>query len=284
MTKIIGICGTKQSGKTTTSNFLHGHEMKLHDVIDRFEIKPDGSLEVNTTFIDENGKESHDIGILDLYQNSEQFYEYATRRIWPLIRNYSFADALKEICVMLFDMPPECVYGTDDQKNQVQEHLRWESMPGVIACSELWDHMHPDGESEYGLIYHAAGPMTAREFMQFLGTDIMRRMYGPIWLNNCMKRIRSDNSAIAIVPDCRFINEMEMIKENNGILIRLLRCLFKSDHASEQDVDKWNDYDLVVDNRNLSIQESNKAVLDYLISIGVTRPVRFDNGRYTSVK
>ena len=274
MTQIIGICGTKQSGKTTTSNFLHGHEMKLHDVIDRFEIKPDGSLEVNTTFMDEKGREVHDVGVLDLYQDSEQFYEYATRRIWPLIRNYSFADALKEICVILFDIPPECVYGTDDQKNQKQEHLLWKNMPGVHFNSNYPAEGYQSNK----------GPMTAREFMQFFGTDIMRRMYGPIWLNNCLKRIRSDNSAIAVVPDCRFINEMETIKENDGILIRLLRCPFKSDHASEQDVDKWDDYDLVVDNRNLSIQESNKVVLDYLISVGVTKPIRFDNGRYTSVK
>lgn len=268
MTKIIGIAGKKQSGKTTTSNFLHGHEMKLHDVIQKFEIKPDGSLEVNTTFIDESGKEHHDVGVLDLQQNTEEFYEFASRRIWPLIRNYSFADTLKEICVMLFDIPPECVYGTNEQKNQVQEHLLWENMPGVIT--------NP--------MYHGAGPMTAREFMQFLGTDIMRKIYSPIWQKNCFKRIESDSPAIAIIPDCRFINELEAVRKEGGILIRLLRSPFESDHPSEKEVDKWDDYDLVVDNRDLSIQESNQIVLDYLIKRGVTQPIRFDNGRFTTAK
>ena len=27
-----------------------------------------------------------------------------------------------------------------------------------------------------------AGPMTSREFMQFLGTDVMRKIYQPVWV------------------------------------------------------------------------------------------------------
>ena len=60
MTIIVALCGTKQSGKNTLNNFLHGHEMKLHDIINHFDIKPDGKLEVNTVVFDEKGKESGD--------------------------------------------------------------------------------------------------------------------------------------------------------------------------------------------------------------------------------
>ena len=36
MSKIIGIAGLKQSGKSTVTNFLHGHVMKKNEVIDEF--------------------------------------------------------------------------------------------------------------------------------------------------------------------------------------------------------------------------------------------------------
>ena len=168
MTKIVALCGKKQSGKTTLSNYLHGHEMKRHDVIEKFFISPIGELVVNCTFHDENGKEFEEMGVLDLQQKNDEFYQYASRRIWPLIRCYNFADSLKEICTMLFNIPPECVYGSDEQKNAIQEHLRWENMPGMDKT---------------------IGAMTSREFMQFFGTEIMRKMYEPIWLENCFKRI-----------------------------------------------------------------------------------------------
>ena len=57
MTTIVALSGKKQSGKTTLSNYLHGHEMKRHDVIEKFFISPEGQLVVNCTFHDENGKE-----------------------------------------------------------------------------------------------------------------------------------------------------------------------------------------------------------------------------------
>ena len=128
MTKIVAISGRLQSGKTTLSNYLHGHEMKRHDVIEKFFVSPEGKLVVNCTFYDDAGKEFEEMGVLELDQKSDEFYQYASRRIWPLIRAYNFADSLKEMCVILFNIPPECVYGTDEEKNTIQEHLRWENM------------------------------------------------------------------------------------------------------------------------------------------------------------
>jgi hypothetical protein len=284
MTIIVALCGTKQSGKNTLNNFLHGHEMKLHDIINHFDIKPDGKLEVNTVVFDEKGKEHLDYGILDLEQKNDMFFEYASRYIWPLIKSYSFADNLKQVCMNLFDIPHDCLYGTDEQKNQLQEHLLWENMPGVITCPELWDHMHPDGESEYSVTYHKPGPMTAREFMQYFGTDICRKIYQPIWVNGLLKQIEYDQPPIAVITDCRFINEMKAMRKNNALLVRLLRSPYNSDHASEKEVDDWKDYDCVIDNREMSVQESCDSLLDFLIKQGVTRKIRLDTGRYVSIK
>lgn len=259
MTQIIAISGRKQSGKTTLSNFIHGHEMKRHDVIEKFFISDDGQLVVNCTFHDENGKEFEEMGVLDLQQKTNEFFEYASRRIWPLIRGYNFADSLKEICAMLFNISPECVYGTDEQKNQIQEHLRWENMPGS----------------------EKTGPMTARDFMQYFGTDIMRRIYEPIWLDNCFKRIEEDKPEIAVISDCRFMNEIKSVQSRGGKVIRLTRSPFLSDHASENDADDYKSFDAIIDNKNMDIKQSCDRFLEILLDMGITKKIR-EVGKFTA--
>lgn len=280
MTQIIALCGKKQSGKTTLSNYLHGYEMKRHDIVEKFLISPEGELVVNCTFHDENGKEFEELGVLDLQQHTDEFFQYASRRIWPLIRGYNFADSLKEICVMLFNIPPECVYGTDEQKNQIQEHLLWENMPGIYTDKLAFQHSECN-PSWYGWQYHAAGPMTAREFMQYFGTDVMRKMYEPIWLENCFRRIEADKPEIAVIGDCRFLNEIEAVQKRGGKVIRLTRSLYESTHQSEIDADNYNKFDGIIDNSNLDINQSCKVFLDGLINLGVTKKIR-EMGKYTA--
>lgn len=287
MTKIVALCGKKQSGKTTLSNYLHGHEMKRHDVIEKFFISPEGKLVVNCTFHDESGKEFQEMGVLELQQQTNEFYQYASRRIWPLIRAYSFADSLKEMCVMLFNIPPECVYGTDEEKNQLQEHLRWENMPGVILPD--WQtcfsdkHGYPlskDDLDGFGITVHESGPMTAREFMQFLGTDIMRKIYEPIWVENCFKRIEEDSPEIAVIGDCRFVNEIKAVQSRGGKVYRLLRSLHTSTHQSEIDADNYDAFDGIIDNREMNIEQSCEDFLNKLVNADITKRIR-ETGKYT---
>jgi len=277
MTKIIALCGKKQSGKTTLSNYIHGHEMKRHDIIEKFLISPEGNLVVNCTFHDENGKEFEEMGVLDLQQTSDEFFQYASRRIWPLVRAYNFADSLKEICVMLFNIPPECVYGTDEQKNQLQEHLLWENMPGVVTDEDDWKGLW----QEENLHYHEAGPMTAREFMQYFGTDVMRKMYEPIWLENCFRRIEDDKPEIAIIGDCRFLNEIEAVKNRGGKVIRLARSLYESTHQSEIDADNYTSFDGIINNQDCSIDESCKKLIEILVNMDITKHLR-QIGKFTA--
>ena len=280
MTIIVALSGKKQSGKTSLSNYLHGHEMQRHDVVKKFFLSPEGNLVVNCTFQDEKGNDFEEMGVLDLQQRNDNFYRYAAKNIWPLIRAYNFADALKEMCVMLFNIPPECVYGTDEQKNQVQEHLRWENMPGVITCSEVWDSLCPDGEPD-GLMYHAAGPMTAREFMQHFGTDVMRKIYEPIWIENCFNRIEADRPPIAVIGDCRFINEIKAVQKKGGKVFRLSRSPYESTHQSEIDADNYKKFDGVIDNANTSIEESCDLFLNNLIKLNITTRIK-EIGKYTT--
>lgn len=131
---------------------------------------------------------------------------------------YSFADKLKAICADLFSIRPECLNGTDGGKNQIQEHLLWENMPGSSLV----------------------GPMTARQFMQAFGTGVMRKIYEPIWVSSCLGRIRSDGPDLAIITDVRFPNEVGAIEGAGGEILRLSRRASEDLHSSESALDEYS--------------------------------------------
>ena len=241
---ILGISGRKQAGKNTTANILHGMILKEQGFVNDWSIGANGQLMIDSSDADGWGE-------FDVTRQDEQFSEWAEHNMWPYVKIYSFADHLKWICIKLFDVPFECCFGTDEQKNQTQEHLLWENMPGVITCSEVWDSLCPDGEPD-GLMYHAEGPMTAREFMQFFGTDVMRKMYEPIWVNACIKKIQQEQSGLAIIADVRFPNEAKAIEQAGGKVVRLTREIYEDNHSSEVALDDYpfTDY---IDNKIESI-------------------------------
>ena len=59
---ILGLSGVKQSGKTTTSNFIHGYQMRYHDVIETFMMNEQGRVIVNAVEINDDGEEVQGVG------------------------------------------------------------------------------------------------------------------------------------------------------------------------------------------------------------------------------
>lgn len=193
MTKIIAFAGRKQSGKTTSSEFISN-------------IFEDGLL----------GKS----------------------------RIYNFADPLKQdICINILGLTHDQCYGSDDKKNE------------LVNC--YWDNKQ----------------LTAREVMQFVGTDVFRKMQNNVWADATINKIRMENLDLAIIADCRFPNEVEAIKNAGGLVIKLNRNPFNSDHSSETALDSCNyDYrhfDLIVSNEHLSIDEQNKLIYNFITKKGI---------------
>lgn len=149
MTKIIAFAGKKQSGKNTCANILHGLVLRQKKMIVDFNIDWRGRLYVFTS--NANGEQGW--GEFDISRKDEEFVQWAEYNMYPYIKLYSFADSLKEIAVNLFQIPPECVYGTDEQKNQLQKHLLWENMPG-ITTTNIFSHGYLDAGCEaFGATY-----------------------------------------------------------------------------------------------------------------------------------
>ena len=144
MTNIIALCGKKGSGKNTLCNFLHGYQLKSLNMINEFYLEGN-NLIVNMTVQDQNGEESKEDVLLDITRTDLNFGEWAAYNMWPFIKHYAFASSLKEIAEKMFNIPRECLYGTDDQKNRVMPHLLWENMPGGFTYNNIYDFINEWG-------------------------------------------------------------------------------------------------------------------------------------------
>lgn len=164
--------------------------------------------------------------------------------LYPNLRSciYNFADPLKKnICMDILGLTYDQCYGSDIQKNE------------LVNC------------------YWQKQQMTAREVMQFVGTDIFRNIQTNVWANATINKIHKDNLDLAIIADCRFPNEVSAIKQAGGCVIKLNRNPYSSNHASEIALDApgydHSIFDLVIDNHNIKISEQNTIIAQFLAQL-----------------
>ena len=202
MCKIIAMAGRKQSGKTTSCEYI-GQE---------FEKK----------YWEKHGY------VIDQSEDRVPF------------KIYNFADPLKKLCIDILGLTDQQCYGTDANKNEIV-NCKW---PGIDA------------------------KMTAREVLQYVGTDIFRRMQHNVWADATIRKIKKENFPLALVADCRFPNEVKAVKSAGGIVIKLNRNLYHSEHESEiaLDVDKYDqsNFDFTIDNQDLQIVDTHQLIKNYL--------------------
>lgn len=265
MTRILAFAGTKQAGKTTAANFIHGYQLRANGIVKNFSIMENGKLAVATVVRDANGNETDSDGVLlDTNRNDPEFAEWASYNMWPYVKTYSFASTLKEIAVGLFDLKREFIYGTNTQKNMTT-YYRWEDMPGVVTDenalkSTVVKRLIEDGT----LMYHTPGKVTHREFLQWFGTKICRKIYDDIWLENTLQRIAVEQPLIAVIDDCRFINEVQAIQNAGGKVIHLKRNPFEDEDISENQLKTHDGFDYVIDNSAMTIHEQNLEIIKAL--------------------
>lgn len=234
MAKIIGISGKKQSGKNTVANYINGDVLKLLGMVQDFALGENGELLVKTS--DSSGAVGW--GIFDLLRKDADFAGYAEKELWPYVKIYHFADPLKRLCCDLFDIPESQLYGSNQAKNQPTPY-NWEDMPTQTIG-----------------VHHN---LTVRDFLEYFGTVLMRKIKDTVWVDYTIKRIAEEDPSIAIIPDVRFPNEVEAIKNAGGVVIRLDRDILASQHECETSLDNdkfdWNNFDIVVNNNGHTLDQ-----------------------------
>tara|TARA_R110001599_G_scaffold99998_4_gene256084 strand:+ start:924 stop:1829 length:906 start_codon:yes stop_codon:yes gene_type:complete len=253
--RILAFSGSKQSGKSTCSNFLHGYQLKSQGIVDDFSILSTGELVVNTGIVDETGEEEQGEAILDTSRTDFEFAEWAMYSLWPFVKKYSFAAPLKEISQGLFGLTHDQCHGTDYQKNTLT-NIRWSDLPKVRNSPRM-DYPVPSTKPK-------GKKMTAREFLQYFGTDICRSIYEDVWVDRCIADITFEQPLLAIVDDCRFPNEADAIQKAGGKVVRLTRSLHEDSHKSESALDDWDNFDTVIDNQEMDILETAKSLISTL--------------------
>lgn len=267
MVRILGIAGEKQSGKSSTGNFITGYQMYKNRVIENFAIDENGSLIVPTKRV-EGGETIRGEGILDLARLDEGFIKYAQYNVWPHVQIFNLADPLKQICHLLFDLPLELLYGTDDYKNTLTR-VRWEDLPGI---RQEFDWNPELGEEEVLYFNKEDDPvkyvneeyLTVREVLQQYG-DVCRAFDQDCFVNACIKNILASNTGFAIVCDVRYLNEIRGLREVGGKIIKLTKSVAKPTHKSENISEiPDEEFDAIIPNSDLDIHGKNDMVLEQL--------------------
>lgn len=138
----------------------------------------------------------------------------------------AFAEPLKDkVCIDILGLDRALVYGSNEAKDTLT-HIMWDTLPLDIRV-------------KYSKVTRGprSGPMTVREVLQIVGTDIFRKMlYDLVWAGGPFRR--SFDAEVVILTDLRFPNEKSCTEERGGVIIRLERKTGLVDyHESETALD-----------------------------------------------
>jgi hypothetical protein len=203
---IIPVSGKKGSGKNTFVNQLVAaklNALQMGGDQRTYTVNALGRLE-------EHSGES--VREMDLANGRPDWHFLCTEGI----RLLSFADPLKRFCIDVLGLHYEQCYGTDDEKNTYTK-LSW-----INAPNEGWWKAAPGDPNEL---------MTAREVMQWFGTDVMRAWEPNIWVDACVRTALTCEEPLVLLSDCRFPNEVDCWAEvadeaaAQHIMIRTVRLL-----------------------------------------------------------
>lgn len=170
---------------------------------------------------------------------------------WYQFRRRAFADPVKGAAKAIFHLTDDQVYGS----------LK-------MTTDEYWG-------------------VPPRIILQKLGTECMRNGYAPdIWVRSLHRfMLLNKDTRDWVIPDVRFINEAEAIKNWGGIVIRIDRDVPEEavaglkDHPSENSLDNYRGWDCVINN-NASIPVLHERLDAVMKGYGVRKDVKTLGGEH----
>ncbi|NJO61047.1 MAG: hypothetical protein HC836_23135 [Richelia sp. RM2_1_2] len=144
-----------------------------------------------------------------------------------LISNYefckdSFANPLKDACSAIFGWPRYMLEGETEESREWREQV-----------DEWWSNKLEFPE------------FSPRKALQYIGTDVFRQKFcSDIWLLSFENRFTKSNKNI-VITDCRFQNELNLIKFLNGTVIQVIRGPKPNWWELAAEVNISNDFDKI---------------------------------------
>lgn len=262
MTQIIGFAGKKQSGKNTACNGILMLQLIKYNVCEKAKLDENGNVLVSDIYGERGPNEWLNV-------HTDVNLDALLKDLRYPVKIYALADPLKEIVTDILGIDKKLVYGTDEDKNTITD-IKWSDMAGVLLYSKKADIKNWDEVTVHRsrFVYHENGYMTVREILQYLGTNVFRRINSDVWIDTLLRRIKQDDPQIALVSDVRFANEIEKIKASNGIVLGLKRNARSADsHASEKV--PFNLCTKVIDNSKTTPTEQVHLIYKVLINLGL---------------
>lgn len=253
---IILLCGSKQSGKTTSATAIYGYHLTQVGAIPNAQIDDAGRMSI--VYDKENNRGIY----FDIDSVDEEFLRFKRNYCDKYINHIGFADELKIICSNLFQLDYNKITGTNAQKQELCQ-ITWGNIYKTLAGSTVKKIKKIYGE------FSNESLLTNRQFMEIFGTFICRSIYEDCHVLSAYKKIKSLDSQIVINTDCRFENEFCIFEKDPDVIkIRLMRDNENSLAPSERGLDNIDNsrFNLVVDNRDMSMQEKNNTIIKYLLS------------------
>lgn len=253
---IIGIAGKKQSGKNTVANLI-----QYYIAIEK---KP--SIEELIPFKAVIEKDE----IAGAAETSGWYQK-------------GFAKKVKVIASIITGIPVS-VMDSEEYKSQTLSNMTGNDWK-VYVVNNLQEAMFSKKEEAVNFIryiyqndkmkvpdsYFKEYDITLRELLQKIGTDLFRDMIHPdVWVKALMDeyrpidyeskvdpdRVNNATYQIPIYPnwiitDVRFPNEVSAVKEEKGLIIKVVRPLegeLHSNHASETALNDYSEWDWIINN------------------------------------
>ena len=137
----------------------------------------------------------------------------------------------------------------------------------LLTSQDINNTMTQEGKN----IYIEEFNMTIGQMLQQIGTNLFRDNFNDnTWILATFLQIKN-NPGNYIITDCRFKNEAQAIKDNNGILIRINRnnnnisdnSTRNLQHQSEIDLDDYDNFDFIINN-DLDLNHLEKNVINII--------------------
>ena len=138
------------------------------------------------------------------------------------------------------------VYGDQDDKVRV---FHVDEKSALEECP-MWASFVADNQDIQDIPGQSA--VSVRRILQWWGTEYRRAQDPDYWTKAWEVKLQGYDLATThvLVDDVRFVNELEIIKKNGGIFVKIERPGFNgaNNHSSENSLDHYSDWDLLIQN------------------------------------